>query len=188
MLIHVSARLAHGHAQLATMVSVVAGLLCTLVALVCNGSFAVFAKLPRIAAIGVAPVTFMMFMAVGVVATSFLSILLYPLLPLSPPHVVWTWYGVMSGALFVCSVTCSFLGIKYVGLAVAQGTTGGSRLNAATYAAGWWASLPALERAVLRLTRPCVCVYVCVCWYRDLGCCCPDRVVRVGRGGVRQPR
>lgn len=105
----------------ATMVSVLAGMLCTMVALVCNGSFAVFAKLPRIAAIGMTPVTFMGFMAIGVVASCFGSVLLYPVLPLSPPHVVWTWYGVLAGALFVMSVTCSFLGIKYVGLAVAQG-------------------------------------------------------------------
>ena len=105
----------------ATMVSTVAGFVFTMIALVANGSFAVFVKVPRVASIGTDSATFMLFMSVGIVITSLLSILLYPVLPESPPHVIITGWGILAGAIFVCSVTFSFLGIDYVGLAVAQG-------------------------------------------------------------------
>lgn len=103
------------------MVSTVAGFVFTMIALVANGSFAVFVKVPRVASIGTDSATFMLFMSVGIVITSLLSILLYPVLPESPPHVIITGWGILAGAIFVCSVTFSFLGIDYVGLAVAQG-------------------------------------------------------------------
>jgi len=166
------------------MVSTAAGFVCTIIAILSNGSFAAFVKIPRVQQCKMEPLTFVLFLTLGVALSSFVSPLFYSVLPDAPPHAVFTWWGFLGGFLFTMSSVFSFTAIKFVGLALAQGTRCPScplRFLSLPFLSAPFPSLPAALSDVMML------LIAAFFLSRSVGRGSVACVIPLGRSSVRQP-
>lgn len=107
------------------------GYLCAILSACFNGTFAVPFKLESVKKYQIAPTVFQFYVAIGVFISSWLAV---PFLPYN--HAIadddqagtsfmFSWLGCVAGALFVFAISCSFLAVELIGLALAQGIWGG---------------------------------------------------------------
>lgn len=96
-----------------------------------NGSFASVFKLPKVAAAGLDPILFQLYVSMGVFLSSFIAIPFFVYnVELTGSAAAGTTFvfeplGLAAGALFVLAISFSFAAVQYIGIALGQGVWGG---------------------------------------------------------------
>jgi multidrug transporter EmrE-like cation transporter len=119
---------------------VLVGYIAAVLSAVFNGSFTSPYKIERVAKFNLHPILFTQYVSIGAFLSSMLVI---PFLPYNKyvtkvddddvddrvaTDFVFSWLGVVAGALLVVALGASFLAIEKIGVALAQGTFGGTAI------------------------------------------------------------
>jgi multidrug transporter EmrE-like cation transporter len=101
-------------------------------AAVFNGSFVVPFKLSAVAKYNIAPLVFLQYNCVGIFLSSWLC---NTFLPLNSSYVEnagtsfqFVWLAFLGGSIFAASLSCGFIAVEMIGLALAQGVLGGTAI------------------------------------------------------------
>lgn len=97
-----------------------------------NGSFIVPFKIPSVAKFNVAPLVFLQYNCFGIFLSSWLC---NAFLPLNSSYVndagntfQFVWLAFLGGIIFAASISCSFIAVETIGLALSQGVFGGAAI------------------------------------------------------------
>lgn len=119
---------------------VLVGYIAAVLSAVFNGSFTSPYKIERVAKFNLHPILFTQYVSIGAFVSSLLVI---PFLPYNryvtkfddddvddrvATDFVFSWLGVVAGSLLVVALGASFLAIEKIGVALAQGTFGGTAI------------------------------------------------------------
>jgi multidrug transporter EmrE-like cation transporter len=101
-------------------------------AAVFNGSFVVPFKLSAVAKYNIPPLVFLQYNCVGIFLSSWLC---NAFLPLNSSYVEnagssfqFVWLALLGGVIFAASLSCGFIAVEIIGLALAQGVLGGTAI------------------------------------------------------------
>ena len=120
------------------MVTATAGFILSVISAVANGTFAAVAKLRRIQGCRppLSPIILNCYVTTGVCICSVIIAIVLAACDgqsrcewfVGDARLVWSWWGVLGGIIFVLSIACSFAAINLVGISVAQGVWCGSSI------------------------------------------------------------
>jgi glucose uptake protein GlcU len=110
------------------------GLACAIGSALFNGSFTALFKTKKVADLSIHPMVFQLYVCVGIFLTSWFVV---PFLSLNPPilqdeaagsDLQFSLMGLISGVLAVLAVSSFFCAVDHIGIALAQGVSGGGAM------------------------------------------------------------
>jgi glucose uptake protein GlcU len=115
-----------------TTTALVVGLVFAVGSAIFNGSFAVLFKTEKMVQLDIHPMTFQLYVCLGIFVSSFLVVLGVIVVVPHNDTISWvsvfTGWGIVAGGLFVVAVSASFFAISEIGVALAQGIWGGGAM------------------------------------------------------------